>query len=73
MTREEKAFGLGFMVSREGFNGECDYQNCSPSGLFVHHHDRNISQYLLYIEGNPEFVRLRELAMARVEAEAVAE
>lgn len=34
MTENEKrliteAFTLGFMMSREGFNGECAFENCS--------------------------------------------
>jgi len=29
----EEAFLLGFMVTREGYNGECMFENCAARGL----------------------------------------
>jgi len=54
------AFALGFMVSREGFNGECDYEHCSPTKLEPHGLDDSIEEYIKYIITNPAFDTLRK-------------
>jgi len=57
----EKAFTLGFMVSREGFNAECAYEHCAPGGVQAHY--ETIAEFMDAIEKNKRFVALRKSAV----------
>lgn len=57
-----QAFALGFMISRQGFNGECDYEHCGPVRLEGNH--ITIEDYLEYIEGDELFCTLRAKALS---------
>lgn len=66
MTNEllQKAFALGFMISREGFNGECEFEWCAPSELEPHSCYRETTEdFIAEMENNEAFVALREKAM----------
>lgn len=69
MTKNEelrRAFILGFMVSREGFNGECCFDHCSPNGVEAHY--QTVEGFFADVAmGNPDaavgkYPRLCELA-----------
>ena len=45
-------FTLGFMISREGFNGECGYEHCCD-GLKADHQTED--EFFQHIEGNEAF------------------
>ncbi|GGC90689.1 hypothetical protein GCM10011396_42420 [Undibacterium terreum] len=53
-----EAFMLGFMVSREGFNGELFNEELAPSG--VHPDGGEISEFRQLAASMPEFVRLQQ-------------
>ncbi len=59
-----EAFMLGFMVSREGFNAECDYEHCAPDTLRPEHSGE--ADFRVHIESNEVFVRLCEMAVKRL-------
>jgi hypothetical protein len=59
----EKAFALGFMISREGFNGECGYETCAPSRLEADHGDETIEEFIADIEKNHVYRSLRDAAI----------
>lgn len=60
----EIAFALGFLASREGFNGECAYDNCAPGSIFqapsAHHESLEVALHDMQEDG--EFNRLRREA-----------
>ena len=57
------AFALGFMISREGFNGECPYEHIAPSKLRPDDHKEITTlEWIEKIRHNVEFRRLREEA-----------
>jgi hypothetical protein len=60
----QRAFALGFMVTCEGFNGECDYDHLAPQQLEPYMGRDTVEQFMAYIVTNEEFVRLRDLAVA---------
>jgi hypothetical protein len=65
MNREQfdVVFALGFMITREGFNGECPYEHLSPSRLRPDDHEEyTILEWMKVMEDNREFKRLREEA-----------
>lgn len=68
MTKKdiEIAFTLGFMVSREGFNGECDYSHCAPGGLQADC-GYGINEFIGYIGGNDTFIELRRQAVEYID------
>ena len=57
------AFALGFIISREGFNGECGYEVCAPSRLESDHGDETIEEFIADIEKNPIYRTLRDWAI----------
>ena len=59
-----RAFMLGFMVSREGFNGECDYEHCAPSRVEAYH--ESIQEFAVRIEHNDMYRQLREEAISQM-------
>ena len=59
-----RAFMLGFMVSREGFNGECDYEHCAPSR--VEAYCESIQEFAVRIEHNDMYRQLRDEAIAQM-------
>jgi hypothetical protein len=59
----EKAFALGFMITREGFNGECGYETCAPSRLEADHGDETIEEFIADIEKNHVYRSLRDAAI----------
>lgn len=54
------AFSLGFMVSREGFNGECCYDHCGPMKVEAHY--STVKEWLADIENSEQFRELRAAA-----------
>ena len=56
-----EAFILGFLVSREGFNGECTYGHCAPRNTEPYHEESR--EFAL---GTPEFMKLVEEAVVRL-------
>lgn len=46
----ETAFLLGFMVTREGFNGECPYDHCAPDDLELSNQKTPIKEELLQLK-----------------------
>jgi hypothetical protein len=62
----EEAFMLGFMVSREGFNGECDFSHAAPDELKPDP-AMTLRHYREYIRTVPEFMRLCALAIRYME------
>ncbi|MES2103661.1 MAG: hypothetical protein V4634_06545 [Pseudomonadota bacterium] len=56
-----EAFMLGFMVSREGFNGELFNEELAPSG--VHPDGGEIKEFQQLAESMPEFKRLQQAAV----------
>ena len=56
-------FDLGFMISREGFNGECDYEHCAPSKLEPSIGCNGIHEFIAYMEENKTYCELREEAI----------
>lgn len=56
-----KAFLLGFKVSREGFNGECEYGHLAPKTLG--NDDERGSNDPYY---GPELMKLQELAVRQL-------
>ncbi|MFZ6644507.1 hypothetical protein ACO0LO_02220 [Undibacterium sp. TJN25] len=68
MTQEDlkealitEAFMLGFMVSREGFNGELFNDDLAPSG--VHPDGGEIREFRELAASMPEFTRLQKAAI----------
>ena len=59
-----RAFMLGFMVSREGFNGECDYEHCAPSRVEASY--ESVQEFAVRIEHNDMYRQLRAEAMAQM-------
>ncbi|MES2070849.1 MAG: hypothetical protein V4488_10910 [Pseudomonadota bacterium] len=60
-TLLKEAFLLGFMVSREGFNGELFNDELAPSG--VHPDGGEISEFRQLAASMPEFTRLQHAAI----------
>jgi len=58
-----EAFLLGFMCSREGFNGDCAYEHCAPTK--VSPYDGDEAQFKAWTDTSPAFVALREEALKR--------
>jgi hypothetical protein len=59
----DMAFALGFMITRDGFNGECPHEHIAPSKLRPDDHEEyTILEWIKMMEGNREFKRLREEA-----------
>ncbi|HTD05094.1 hypothetical protein [Undibacterium sp.] len=56
-----EAFMLGFMVSREGFNGELLHDELAPSG--VHPDGGEIREFRQLAATMPEFRRLQQAAV----------
>lgn len=61
----EEAFLLGFMVSREGFNGECAYEHCADDALQTDA-GQTEAEWRDLMAGNEAFKRLRALAVKRL-------
>jgi hypothetical protein len=59
-----KAFTLGFMVSREGFNGECAFEHCAPNTVEAHY--ETVDEFMDAIEKNEAFTSLRESAVSGI-------
>lgn len=60
----KEAFFLGFMISREGFNGECAFEHKVPQELKA---DGCTEEKLRqYIEEMEDFKHLRKLAVERL-------
>lgn len=57
------AFKLGFMVSREGFNGECVFDHLAPDD--VEPDDGRIEYFLNYIGKSEEFGKLEKQAIEK--------
>lgn len=62
----EEAFILGFMASREGFNGECQINVCSPDQLEAF--ERPESEFRELLARDVEFQRLKREALNRLSA-----
>lgn len=60
----EKAFTIGFMVSREGFNGECAYEHCAPTRVEAHY--ESVAEFMSAIEKNEAFTDLRKSAISNI-------
>ena len=59
----DMAFALGFMITREGFNGECPYEHIAPSKLRPDNYkELTTLEWVRQIEKNTEYKRLREEA-----------
>ena len=58
----EDAFMLGFMCSREGFNGECDFEHCAPLKLESYYRD-GIEAFRHYIQNDETYLKLRDEAV----------
>ena len=56
-----EAFMLGFMVSREGFNGELFNEELAPSG--VHPDGGEIKEFRQLAATMPEFIRLQQASV----------
>ena len=59
----EKMFALGFLATREGFNGECWYEHLAPHS---DQYEKAIEEDLELLEELPEFNRLREQALKKL-------
>jgi len=71
MTEKEKqlfteAFTLGFMMSREGFNGECAFEHCAE-GLKAH--DESEQRFREHMAANKAFQAGLEEALERMRGE----
>jgi hypothetical protein len=67
MTKQEqRAFTLGFLSSREGFNGECAYDHCAPNKIDDHDLWTDLPEAEHVMERMPEFRRLRLQAGAKL-------
>lgn len=73
MTKDEftRAFALGFMVTREGFNFECPYDQCAPMIVernptefdgVIDFSDRDYKLTISFINNNADVARLRDKA-----------
>ena len=61
------AFALGFSVSREGFNGECDFEHYAPISLDTTSCGSiTVSEHVAYIEDNETFLKLRGEALSYI-------
>tara|TARA_R110000772_G_scaffold246261_1_gene359923 strand:+ start:529 stop:753 length:225 start_codon:yes stop_codon:yes gene_type:complete len=58
-----QAFALGFMVSREGFNGDCTFDHCGP--MAVEAYCKTIEEYMVSIEESERFRELRDAAKSK--------
>ena len=65
-TKIEEAFLLGFMASREGFNGECAYEHCSPIDLKPDHETED--EFRVGMNASEMFIKLRAEAVKRLAA-----
>jgi len=59
-----EAFLLGFMVSREGFNGDCGYEHCAPSEVAPYHTEE--AEFRQWAYQSPAFTALRAKALKRL-------
>lgn len=72
-----EAFFLGFMVSREGYNGECADEYLAPDGvrpdgcshLSAPDLEKAIDEFRADMFGEEEFRALADLAVARVKGQ----
>ncbi len=55
-------FKLGFMVSRDGFNGECSFDHCGPPK--VEAESGSVEEFMESIEKSAKFRKLRDEAVA---------
>ena len=65
MTKDEftAAFALGFMCTREGFNGECPYDHLAPSGIVGRSsQEETIGGMAAMLSLSGAFLRLRDQA-----------
>lgn len=56
------AFRLGFMVSREGFNGECAYDHCGPNTLRADS-GMTVKEFFAHMEDSERFKDLTREAL----------
>ncbi len=65
----ERAFLLGFMATREGFNGECAFDHCAPRQLRENGTEEEMLESVMKAESGADrsaFAALRSEAMARM-------
>ena len=57
------AFALGFMITREGFNAECDYEHLAPNKLETRYDRETIAEFISSIEENEAYRTLKKEAL----------
>ena len=60
---EEEAFFFGFMISCEGFNGECMFDSAAPNSVDEQLDGLTYDELRKIFESNPDYIRLRDEAL----------
>lgn len=62
-----RAFLLAFVVSREGFNGECPCEHLAPSDISANY--QTVEECISHLHINEAFLKLQDLAVSQIISE----